>query len=186
MSFAKQTLEIATLAGGCFWCTEAVFRRLKGVISIESGYSGGSSQHPNYESVSSGRTGHTEAIQITFDPNSVSYQTLLDIFWKVHDPTTLNRQGADIGTQYRSAIFYHSPKQHEIAESSKSALQDQSREPVVTEIVPFASFTKAESYHQEYYEKHAGTPYCQVVIDPKIQKLYKEFKEQVKVPTSPR
>jgi len=171
-------LEKATLAGGCFWCTEAIFKRLKGVTSIVPGYSGGQKENPSYEEVCSGITGHAEAIQITFDPKIISYDKILDVFWHLHDPTTPNQQGNDIGTQYRSAIFYHDAKQKEIAQEVKKDI-DQSgmyKNPVVTEIVAFTNFYKAESYHQDYYDKNKSASYCQIVIDPKIQKLMKEFK----------
>ncbi len=168
-------METATFAGGCFWCTEAIFARLKGVISVMPGYTGGSKEHPAYEEVSTGKTGHAEAIQITFDPEIISYEKLLEIFFHLHDPTQLNRQGNDVGKQYRSAIFYHNEKQKKAAEEAKTKIPH-----AVTEIVPFTNFYKAEDYHQHYYEKNSYAPYCQVVIDPKIQKLFKEFKKEVK------
>ena len=175
-------METATLAGGCFWCTEAILKRLKGVTSVESGYSGGQMDNPNYDKVSMGTTGHAEAVQITFDPNIISYATLLDVFWKLHDPTTLNKQGADVGTQYRSVIFYHTDEQKKIAEKSKSELEKSGiyYDPIVTQIVPFEKFYKAEDYHQEYYYTNATNPYCRIVIDPKITKLYKDFSSLVK------
>ncbi len=175
-------MEKATLAGGCFWCTEAIFKRLKGVISVTSGYSGGEMESPSYEAVSSGRTGHAEAIQIEFDPNIISYEKLLEIFFKLHDPTTMNRQGNDIGPQYRSAIFYSDEKQKETAENVKKKIEEEKiyDKPIVTEIVPFKNFYKAESYHMDYYAKNSDQLYCRVVIDPKIIKLYKEFKDVVK------
>lgn len=172
--------ETATLAGGCFWCTEAIFKRIKGVQSVESGYAGGTVQSPSYEQVSEGSTGHAESIQIKFNPKIISYEKLLEIFFKLHDPTTLNRQGNDIGTQYRSAIFYHNSEQREIAEKVKSRMQEHYQDPVVTEILPFTNFYKAEEYHQNYYDKNRQYPYCRNIIDPKIQKLMKEFKEEVK------
>lgn len=175
--------ETATLAGGCFWCLEAVFKRLKGVQSVISGYSGGSADKAHYDNVSMGTTNHAEAVQITFDPDIVSFKTLLDVFWKLHDPTTLNRQGADVGTQYRSVIFYHDKKQQEIAESSKNEADKSGmyQDPIVTEIEPFEQFFKAEAHHQDYYEKNnRSNPYCRIVIDPKITKLSKEFKPLVK------
>ena len=171
-------MEIATLAGGCFWCTEAIFKRLKGVTSVVPGYAGGEKPNPSYDEVCSGTTGHAEAIQITFDPSVISYNKILDVFWHLHDPTTLNQQGNDIGTQYRSAIFYRDEKQKEIAQEVKKDI-DQSRmykNPVVTEIVPLTNFYKAENYHQNYYDQNKSASYCQVIIDPKIQKLMKEFK----------
>ncbi len=178
-------LEEATFGGGCFWCTEAIFKRLKGVESVISGYSGGKTENPTYEIVSMGNTGHAEAVMIRFDPTIISYQTLLEIFWKMHNPTTLNRQGADSGTQYRSVIFYHNEKQQQLATMSKENLSKSHtyQQPIVTEIIPFTSFTKAEDYHQSYYEANKSTPYCQVVIDPKIQKLYKTFPDIIKKPT---
>lgn len=176
-------LEIATFAGGCFWCTEAVFKRLKGVEEVVSGYSGGRTENPTYEEVSSGDTGHAEAIQIKFDPSVISFEQLVEIFFKLHDPTTLNQQGADIGEQYRSAIFYHSDKQREIAEKVLEKFEKDKvyPDPIVTEITEFSNFYKAEGYHQDYYENNRNSnAYCRIVIDPKIQKLYKDFKDQVK------
>ena len=175
-------LEKATLAGGCFWCTEAIFKRLKGVISVMPGYAGGEKANPSYEDVCSGTTGHAETIQIEFDPKVISYDKILDVFWHLHDPTTLNQQGNDIGTQYRSAIFYHSLKQKKIAEKIKKNIEDSKKyeDPVVTEIVPFTNFYKAENYHQNYYDNNKSASYCQIVIDPKIQKLMKNYKEEVK------
>lgn len=163
-------LETATLAGGCFWCTEAVFKRLNGIITVEPGYCGGTVENPTYEAVCSGQTGHAEAIQIKFDPKVITFAKLLEIFFKLHDSTTLNRQGNDVGTQYRSAIFYHSPKQKKIAEAVKSKIKN-----AVTEITAFTNFYPAEDYHKNYYDANRSLPYCQLVIDPKIQKLYKEF-----------
>lgn len=176
------TMETATLAGGCFWCTEAIFRRLKGVASVESGYTGGTKPNPTYEDVCSGKTGHAEAIQIVFDPSVISYETLLDIFWHLHDPTTLNQQGNDVGTQYRSAIFYHTAEQKHSAEESKKKAESSGMYTgkFVTEIVSFARFYKAEGNHQNYYANNSYQPYCQYVIDPKITKLYKEFPNVVK------
>ncbi|HKX82482.1 MAG TPA: peptide-methionine (S)-S-oxide reductase MsrA [Nitrososphaera sp.] len=175
-------METATLANGCFWCSEAVFTRLKGVKSVMPGYSGGIVENPTYEQVSSGRTGHAEAAQIDFDPSVIPYRKLLDVFWHTHDPTTLNRQGNDIGTQYRSAIFYHDEKQREEAEESKRAIGSSGafRDPIVTEIVPFKRFYVAEDYHREYYEHHQDAPYCRFVIDPKVQKLLKHFGGELK------
>lgn len=175
-------METATLANGCFWCSEAVFTRLKGVKSVMPGYSGGIVENPTYEQVSSGRTGHAEAAQIDFDPSVIPYRKLLDVFWHTHDPTTLNRQGNDIGTQYRSAIFYHDEKQREEAEESKRAMGSSGafRDPIVTEIVPFKRFYVAEDYHREYYEHHQDAPYCRFVIDPKVQKLLKHFGGELK------
>jgi peptide-methionine (S)-S-oxide reductase len=174
--------DTATLAGGCFWCTEAIFNRLKGVISVVSGYAASQVANPSYEAVCSGRTGAAEAIQITYDPSIISYDTLLEIFWHIHDPTTLNRQGNDIGTQYRSAIFYQNDEQKQIALVSKEALEKSGsyREPIVTEIVPFTNFYPAEDYHRDYYDRNRSQPYCMFVIDPKVQKLLKEYRNEVK------
>lgn len=174
--------ETATFAGGCFWCTEAIFKRLKGVEKVESGYSGGERENPSYDQVSTGATGHTEAIEITFDPQIIPYSKLLDIFWHFHDPTTKNRQGNDVGTQYRSVIFYHSEKQKEIAEESKKQLEKDNvyKDKIVTEILPFNTFYKAEQYHQNYYDRNKDYPYCQFVIDPKISKLLKQYSTEVK------
>ena len=171
----ENSLETATLAGGCFWCTEAIFKRLKGVKSIEPGYSGGAVKNPTYEQVCVGNTSHAEAIQIKFDPTTLSFEKLLDVFFALHDPTTLNRQGADVGTQYRSAIFYHNIDQKNISEKVKNNLDQQK---IVTEIVPFTNFYKAENYHKDYFDNNRQQPYCQAVIDPKIKKLYEEFKEE--------
>lgn len=184
MNIYYNTLNMvkATLAGGCFWCMEAIFKRLKGVISVASGYAGGEMDNPAYEAVSSGTTGHAEAIQITFDPKIISYEKLLDVFWHLIDPTTLNKQGADVGTQYRSVIFYHDEEQKRIAEASKKQIERSGmyKDPIVTQIVPFRSFYKAEDYHQNYYERNSDAPYCRIVIDPKIQKLMTEFTDNVK------
>ena len=175
-------LKKATLAGGCFWCTEAIFKRLKGVREVVAGYSGGEVSGPSYDDVSHGTTGHAESIQITFDPKVISYETLLEVFFKLHDPTTLNCQGADVGTQYRSVIFYHDQQQKKTAEKIKEEIEKSGMwpDPVVTEIVPYGRFFKAEDYHQNFYEKNRLYPYCQVVIDPKITKLYENFTKIVK------
>lgn len=176
-------MEIATFAGGCFWCTEAIFKRLKGVTSVKPGYTGGKRPNPSYEQVSSEATGHAEAIQIEFDPKIIAYERLLDIFWHTHNPTTLNQQGADQGTQYRSAIFYHSDEQKQTALDSKRELEKSHtyRNPIVTEIVLFEAFYDAEQYHKDYYDKNKYlNPYCSVVIDPKIQKLLKDYRKDVK------
>jgi methionine-S-sulfoxide reductase len=175
--------ETATFAGGCFWCTEAVFKRLKGVKEVISGYSGGRVDNPTYEQVSSGNTGHAEAIQVKFDPSVISYEQLVEIFFKLHDPTTLNQQGADVGEQYRSAVFYHSDEQKEIAEKVMEQFEQDKvySDPIVTEITAFDKFYKAEGYHQDYYDQNrSSNSYCRIVIDPKIQKLYKDFKDKVK------
>ena len=166
-------LETATLAAGCFWCTEAVFQAIDGVERVESGYIGGTVLNPTYKQVCSGTTGHAEATQITFDPNQVSYDEILDLFWRMHDPTTLNRQGADVGTQYRSAIFTHSPEQQKRAQASRDALAaaNPKSAPIVTEIVPATTFYPAEDYHQDYFQNNANAPYCSFVIKPKLKKL---------------
>jgi peptide-methionine (S)-S-oxide reductase len=176
------TIEVATLAGGCFWCLEAVYDQLKGVISVESGYSNGHVKNPTYRQVCNGDTGHAEVVRITFDPSVVSYRDLLDIFFTIHDPTTLNRQGADIGTQYRSAIFYHTPEQEQIAraaieEITKGKLWPNS---IVTEVSPIENFSLAEDYHQEYYANNAYQPYCQVVVAPKVAKFRKAYFNKLK------
>ncbi len=166
--------ETATLGGGCFWCMEAVYERLPGVISVTSGFAGGYAAKPTYQQVCAGGTGHAEVTQIVFDPAKISYEKLLDVFWQAHDPTTLNRQGADEGTQYRSIILYHSDAQKLAAEKSEAEAQKNFKRPIVTEIVPFAEFFKAEDYHQEYFDKNSSAFYCQVVIAPKLKKLEKE------------
>jgi peptide-methionine (S)-S-oxide reductase len=168
-------METATLAGGCFWCTEAIFKRLKGVTSVMPGYSGGTLANPTYDRVCSGDTGHAESIQITFDPKIISFEKILIVFFHLHDPTTLNRQENDIGTQYRSAIFYHNETQKAAAEKAKSEVAG-----AVTEITEFTNFYPAEDYHRDYYAKNSYQPYCQMVIDPKIQKLMKEFASDLK------
>ena len=174
--------ETAVLAGGCFWCLEAIFEDLKGVEHVTSGFSGGTVPDPSYELVCSGSTGHAESVQIMFDPSVISYHDLLQIFFAFHDPTTLNRQGADVGTQYRSAIFYTSPEQEKtahavIADLTKEKLFDH---PIVTQVVPFKAFYSAEKYHQEYYKKNSGQPYCQFVISPKVAKLKKLYAARLK------
>jgi peptide-methionine (S)-S-oxide reductase len=175
-------MDTATLAGGCFWCTEAIFKRLKGVKSVTSGYSGGTIQHPSYEQVSTSMTGHAEAIQIEFDPKIIPYEKILDVFWHTHNPTTLNQQGNDVGTQYRSAIFYHDQSQKEIAEKSKANLEKEGvyQAKIVTEIVPFSNFYQAEHYHKDYYDRNADDSYCTFVINPKIQKLMQKYGNDVK------
>ncbi len=164
-------LEQATFGAGCFWCVEAVFQRLPGVVSVMPGYAGGSSANPTYEEVCTGKTGHAEVAQITFDPAKISYARLLEVFWEAHDPTTLNRQGADAGTQYRSVIFYRDEGQKEAAERSRVEAQKGLRDPIVTEIKPLTTFYNAENYHQNYYNNHPDAPYCTYVIKPKLQKL---------------
>ena len=170
-------METATLAGGCFWCTEAIFKRLRGVTQVIPGYTGGTKPNPSYEEVCTGNTGHAEAVQITFDPLGIQYTQLLDVFFHLHDPTTVNQQGNDVGTQYRSAIFYHSDQQKQEAEEViKTINRDHMYEsPIVTEIVPFNGFYPAEEHHKNYYEKNSFLPYCQYVIDPKISKLMKGY-----------
>jgi peptide-methionine (S)-S-oxide reductase len=163
--------EIADLGGGCFWCMEAVFERLPGVISVTSGFAGGHTENPTYQEVCTETTGHAEVTQIAFDPAKISYAKLLDVFWQAHDPTTLNRQGADVGTSYRSIILYRDEKQKLEAEKSKLEAQKNFKHPIVTEIVPLKKFYKAEDYHQEYYDNNSSAPYCQVVIAPKLEKL---------------
>ena len=173
--------ETATFANGCFWCTEAVFKRLKGVKSVLPGYAGGTVKDPSYDQVCAGNTGHAESIQIKFDPKVIPFEKILDIFWHTHDPTTLNRQGNDIGTQYRSAIFFHNEKQKEIAENSKKDLEDKGvyKNPIVTEITPVKDFYVAEDYHKDYYDNHQDAPYCNYVIDPKIHKLLQHYGSDV-------
>ena len=166
--------EIADLGGGCFWCMEAVFERLPGVISVTSGYAGGQTENPTYEQVCAETTGHAEVTQIVFDPAKISYNQLLDVFWQAHDPTTLNRQGADVGTSYRSIILYRDEKQKVEAEKSRLEAQKNFRNPIVTEIVPLNEFYPAEGYHQEYYDNNPNAGYCQIVIAPKLEKLERE------------
>ncbi len=174
--------EVATLAGGCFWCLEAVYDELRGVQSVESGYTGGHTSEPSYEQVCSDTTGHAEAVQITFDPQIISYEDLLKVFFTIHDPTSLNRQGADEGTQYRSAIFYNSPEQKAAAERVIQELEKDKiwDEPIVTEIVPLEKFYMAEAYHQEYFKKNPWQPYCRAVIAPKVSKFRSHFLEKLK------
>lgn len=175
-------LEVATLASGCFWCTEAVYQEIKGVVRIEPGYSGGSMLNPTYEQVSTGTTGHAEAVQIMFDSKVISFREILEIFFAIHDPTTPNRQGADVGHQYRSAIFYHNDEQKAIAEEiiEELTLEKIFDSPIVTEVKPFKTFYKAEDYHKDYFKKHPRQPYCRVVISPKIAKLRKRFRGKLK------
>jgi peptide-methionine (S)-S-oxide reductase len=176
-------LQTATFGSGCFWCTEAIFERVKGVKSVESGYSGGNVANPTYEAVCTGKTGHAEVIQIIYDPKIVSYDELLEIFWKTHDPTTLNRQGADVGTQYRSVVFYHNEEQKQKAESYKIKLNKAEiwEDPIVTEISSLKKFYSAEKYHQDYYEQNQNQGYCSFVITPKIEKFEKVFKDKLKI-----
>jgi peptide-methionine (S)-S-oxide reductase len=173
--------EVATLGGGCFWCLEAVFEQLRGVHRVESGYAGGTVADPTYQQVCGGGTGHAEVVQVTFDPAVISYRDLLGVFFATHDPTTLNRQGADVGTQYRSAIFYHSPDQKQaaeqvIAELNAARVWDR---PLVTQVVPFQAFYRAEDYHQGYFRHNPGQPYCQVVVGPKVAKFRKQFADRL-------
>jgi peptide-methionine (S)-S-oxide reductase len=173
----------ATFANGCFWCTEAIFEELDGVISATSGYTGGQTENPTYKEVCTGETGHAECLQIEYDPAKISFDELLAVFWETHDPTTLNRQGADVGTQYRSGIFYHDAEQKEKAEKYKAELDKSGafNKPIVTEITPFTKFYPAENYHQQYYELNGNSnPYCQVVIRPKLDKFRKVFKDKLK------
>lgn len=173
---------IAIFAAGCFWCYEAVFKEVKGVTSVLPGYIGGTVPNPTYAQVSSAETGHAEAVKIEFNESEVSYNDLLDIFWHVHDPTTLNRQGNDIGTQYRSSIFYINDSQKDAAESMKKQLEESNEfeNPIVTEIVPATQFYVAEDYHKDYYESHKNAPYCQVIISPKMKKFRERYKEKLK------
>jgi peptide-methionine (S)-S-oxide reductase len=175
-------LETATLGGGCFWCTEAIFERLKGVERVTSGYAGGSMAHPSYEQVGTGTTGHAEVSQIVFDPAVISYRDLLRVFFDLHDPTTPDRQGADVGEQYRSVIFYHSPEQKATAERLIAELTAAKayRDPIVTQVVPFVAFYPAEDYHQAYYDRNPRAGYCRVVIGPKLEKLEKRYARLLK------
>ncbi len=177
----RKNMEIATFGSGCFWCTEAVFQQLKGVESAISGYSGGEVENPTYDAVCTGETGHAEVIQVKFNPELISYTELLEVFWQTHDPTTLNRQGNDVGTQYRSVIFYHSNDQKELAETFKQNM-DNARiydNPIITEISEFEAFYKAEGYHQEYYNNNKTQSYCNFVITPKLDKFKKIFKDKL-------
>lgn len=179
---SESRLEVATLASGCFWCTEAVYQEIKGVVKVEQGYSGGSMLNPTYEQVSTGTTGHAEAVQILFDPTIISFREILEIFFATHDPTTPNQQGADVGHQYRSAIFYHDDKQRAVAEEVIGELTSEKifDSPIVTEVKPFKAFYKAEDYHRDYFKKHPEQPYCRVVISLKIAKLRKKFRDKLK------
>jgi len=179
---AENEFKLATFGSGCFWCTQAIFQRLDGVEKAVSGYSGGHVDNPSYEQVCTGMTGHAESVQITYDPAKVSYDDLLEVFWKTHDPTTRNRQGNDVGPQYRSVIFYHDAEQKKLAESYKKKLEAERiwNRPIVTEIEPYAKFWPAEAYHQNYYENNPSQGYCNVVITPKIEKFTKIFKDRLK------
>lgn len=176
------SLEVATLGGGCFWCLEAVYQRMDGVKKVVSGYTGGQVENPTYKAVCTGTTGHAEVVQITFDTKKVSYAEILEVFWRIHDPTTLNRQGADVGTQYRSAIFYHSDKQKEIAEKSIEAMIQAQvwNGKITTEVAKLGVFYGAEDYHQDYYNQNSGQGYCVAVVAPKVEKFKKIFKEKLK------
>ena len=178
----SEKLEKATFGAGCFWCVEAVFQNLRGVHKVESGYAGGKIANPSYREVCSGKTGHAEVAQIGFDPAVISFEELLEVFWHSHDPTTLNRQGADVGTQYRSVIFYHNETQRAAAEASRKKTDESGlwENPIVTEIAPLKEFYKAEGYHQNYYNENPDQPYCSVVIAPKLSKLRREFAHLLK------
>jgi peptide-methionine (S)-S-oxide reductase len=178
----KSKMEIATFGSGCFWCTEALFTQLKGVESVVSGYSGGQIKNPSYKAVCTGETGHAEVIQVTYNPDLLSYEEFLEVFWKTHDPTTLNRQGADVGSQYRSVVFYHNEKQKELAQLYKDKLDKAGiyDNPIVTEISLFDTFYKAEESHQDYYSNNKAQPYCNFVITPKMEKFKKVFKDKLK------
>jgi peptide-methionine (S)-S-oxide reductase len=178
-TMAKQK-EVATLGGGCFWCLEAVYENVKGVKEVVSGYAGGHTENPDYRSVCSGATGHAEVVQITYDPSVVRFEDLLEIFWTIHDPTTLNRQGADVGTQYRSVIFYHDKEQKKIAEASRNEAQKRFRDPIVTEIAPLTKFWPAEAYHQDYFRKNPDQGYCRAVVAPKVEKFKHHHENWVK------
>ena len=175
-------LAKAVVAGGCFWCTEAVFEQLRGVTQVTSGYIGGQVDHPTYKDVCNGTTGHAEALQITYDPAQISFETLLEVFWKTHDPTTLNRQGNDVGTQYRSGIFYHTPEQKSLALEYKAKLDASGAfdKPIVTEITPASTFWPAEEYHQGYFRENPTQGYCRVIIAPKVEKFRKVFADKLK------
>jgi len=178
----NKNMEIATFGSGCFWCSDAIFKQLNGVESVVSGYSGGKTKNPSYNDVCSGETGHAEVIQITFNPGIIAYKDLLEVFWQTHDPTSLNRQGADVGTQYRSVIFFHNQQQKELAEDYKKKLEEVKifNKPIVTEISPLINFYPAEKYHQDYYNNNKFQPYCSFTITPKLDKFKKVFREKIK------
>ena len=178
----ERVFEVATLGGGCFWCTEAVFKSIRGVIKVEPGYSGGRPEDATYGRVSTGRTGHAEVVQVTFDPSEISFGDILEIFFSTHDPTSLNRQGADIGPQYRSIVFYHDEVQRRVTEETIERLDEEKiwKSPIVTLIERFEAFYRAEEYHLDYYERNRGQPYCRLVIDPKIAKLREKFRDKLK------
>ncbi len=182
MPNGNQANEVTTLGGGCFWCLEAVYDELKGVVDVVSGYAGGNVVNPSYREVCTGSTGHAEVVQLTFDPTQISFRDILEVFFSIHDPTTLNRQGADVGTQYRSAIFYHSPEQQEIATQLIAELNAAKlwHAPIVTEVVPYTEFYSAEDYHQNYFQNNPYQPYCQAVVAPKVAKFRKQHLERLK------
>jgi peptide-methionine (S)-S-oxide reductase len=180
MEIKAMDRETATLAGGCFWCLEAAFDSLRGVDKVVSGYAGGHVENPSYREVCAGTTGHAEIVQITFDPRTISYRDLLDVFFTIHDPTTLNRQGGDVGTQYRSAIFYHSDEQKQAAEEAIREIAPVWDDPIVTEVVPLDRFWPAENYHQQYFENNPNQPYCRAVVAPKVAKVRKQFMEKLR------
>ena len=181
MQSSTARTETATLGGGCFWCLDAVYRRLRGVTSVVSGYAGGTTRNPTYHAVCSGATGHAEVVQVTYDPDVISYREILEVFFGTHDPTTLNQQGADVGTQYRSVIFYHTPEQQRVAEQVIAELERDEvfDRPVVTELAPLPEFYPGEAYHQDYFRRNPGQGYCQAVIAPKVAKLRKSFAEKL-------
>ncbi len=182
MNDTNKMLETATIGNGCFWCTEAVFQQLEGVEIVKSGYSGGQTENPTYKEVCTGNTGHAECLEIQYDPAKISFGELLEVFWKTHDPTTLNRQGNDIGTQYRSVIFYHNAPQKQIAEEQIEALDKEGAwsKPIVTKLEPFVKFFPAENYHDDYFNNNGSNPYCQMVVRPKVEKFEKVFKNKLK------
>lgn len=181
-SHVESKIDTATFGAGCFWCVEAIFQRLEGVQSVKSGYSGGTVKNPSYKEVCNGTTGHAEVCQITYDKTKISFDELLEVFWKTHDPTTLNRQGNDYGTQYRSAIFYHNENQRQLAETYKKVLNDEKAysNPIITEITPYGNYYEAENYHQNYFNANVGESYCKYVIQPKVDKLEEVFKNKLK------
>jgi len=178
---SQEQIKQATLGAGCFWCVEAVFQQLKGVHKVEAGYAGGNVKNPTYEQVCTGETGHAEVVRIEYDPEVISFEDLLEVFWHTHNPTTLNRQGPDVGTQYRSAIFYHDEEQREIAERSLKATDASGLwdDPIVTQLEPLKNYSPAENYHQDYYEKHKNGPYCDAAIEPKLKKLKEKFADKL-------
>lgn len=180
----NQNLEVATLGGGCFWCLDAIYRDVQGVERVVSGYSGGHVVNPTYEQVCGKRTGHAEVVQVWFDPAAISFDEILYIFWRIHDPTTLNRQGNDVGPQYRSAIFYHDEAQKAAAERTRAEVEAERvwPDPIVTEIMPFEAFYEAEGYHQDYFNNNPNQPYCVYVVDPKVRKFRKSFQSKLKQP----